>query len=64
MSADKELVKKMLESRDKKANPEVKVRQSMDNCVRFAIKDLEIAEKPVTEAAVLSRAKELFAIHG
>ena len=59
---DKELVAKMLAPRVTKK--EEKPVQSMEYCIKFAVKDLEIAKKDITEAAVLSRAKELFAIHG
>lgn len=64
MASDKELVRKGIEQALHPQGKPEKAFQSMEWCIKFAIKDLQIDKKEVTEEAVLKRAKELYAIHG
>lgn len=61
---NKELVKRALRLKESPKAKQNLPKQDMAWCIKFAIKDLEIARKELTEAAILARAKELFAIHG
>lgn len=64
MATKKQVVEKMLKRMNQEPKEDEKILQSFEWCAKFAVEDLKLAKKELSQENILKRADVLFKIHG